>query len=112
MSSETITREDLKNILNEILPILAPDVELVTESHSASVSLPASDAANVDVDMTKSGYKLISIASVETSGTGSTLGWISSFRMSDETTVRVSLRNSTSTARSYNCYVTGLYIKV
>lgn len=136
MSSETITRNDLTNIINEIFPATTEDMTqaqiddfvaslntsgtsiasilstlLVTEVHSKAVSLPASDSANVDVNMTKTGYTLIGVVGVENTGTGSTLGFVSSFTLLDATTVRVALRNTTSTARSYTCYVRGLYLK-
>lgn len=84
--------------------------QMVVESHSKSVSLPASDSTTVTVDMTKSNYTFVGVLGVHTSGSGSTLGFVTSFYKSGTNAI-VILRNTTSTARSYTCYVYGLYVK-
>lgn len=100
---------DVKKLLTKILT--EKQNLMVVESHSESVSLPASDAATVDVNMTKSGYTFLGVVGFETTGTGATLGFVSTAYKYDATTARVVLRNSTSTARSYTLYVFGLYVK-
>ena len=105
-----MAREKLKKTIARVLDLVTNPV-IASNSGTVSVSLPASDAINVDVDMTKTGYVLVGIVGVTTSGSGSTLGYISSFRVLNDTTVRVSLRNTTATARSYNLSVRGLYIR-
>jgi len=84
---------------------------LVVDSNSTSVSLPASNAVNADVTMTKSGYTFIGIVGVWCSGSGATFGYISTFYKLDADTARVTLRNSSATARNYTCTVYGLYVK-
>ena len=84
---------------------------VVVERHSASVSLPASNSTNADVTMTKSGYKFIGVVGFQCDGTGATLGFVSSAFKYNDTTARVTLRNTTSTARSFTLYVYGLYLK-
>ena len=101
---------DIKKTLAETLNVVKNPV-IASNSSAVSVSLPASDSTNVDVSMEKPGYVLVGIIGVTTSGTGATLGQISSFRLLNNTTVRVTLRNTTATARSYSLSVRGLYIR-
>lgn len=84
---------------------------MAVERHSASVSLPASNSATINVTMTKSGYKFIGVVGFQCNGTGATLGFVSSAFKYNDTTATVILRNSTSTARSFTLYVYGLYVK-
>lgn len=84
---------------------------LAVETHHASVSLPASDYAAVDVTMTKTGYTFLGVVGFQAQGTGSTLGWVTACWKLDANTARANLRNSTSTARNYTMYITGLYVK-
>lgn len=100
---------DVKKLLTKILT--EKQNLMAVERHSASVSLPASNSATVDVTMTKSGYKFVGVAGFQCDGTGSTLGFVSSAFKYNDTTARVILRNSTSTARSFTLYVYGLYVK-
>jgi len=84
---------------------------LIVDSKSASVSLPASDSATVTVNMAKTGYKFLGVVGINNTGTGATLGYVVSFYKSADNTATVTIRNTTSTARSYTCYVYGLYCK-
>ena len=106
------------NVLNSLLQFIASELaalkankaELATHSATASVALPASDSVSVTVNMAYSGYTLVGIAGVRTSGSGSSLGFISNFYFGG-TNAYVTFRNTTATARNYTVEVTGLYTK-
>lgn len=102
---------DIKKLLTKILTELPKKAELVVESHSGSVSLPASDSTTVNVTMTKSGFTFLGVVGFRTSGSGSSLGFVYGAWKSATNTASVMLRNTTSTARSYTVYVYGLYQK-
>ena len=86
-------------------------LEIAVESHSASVSLPASDSKTVTVNMTKSGWTFRGVVGFRTSGTGSSLGFVYGAYKSADNEASVMFRNTTSTARNFTCYVYGLYSK-
>ena len=100
----------LQFIASEISALKSSKTELATHSATASVALPASDSVNVTVNMTWSGYTLVGIAGVRTSGSGSSLGFISNFYIG-RPYAYVTFRNTTATARNYTVEVTGLYTK-
>lgn len=100
----------LQFIASEISTLKSSKAELATHSTTASVALPASDSVNVTVNMTYSGYTLVGIAGVRTSGSGSSLGFLSNFYFGGSNAY-VTFRNTTSTARNYTVEVTGLYTK-
>ena len=100
----------LQFIASEISSLKTNKAELATHTATASVALPASDSVNVTVNMAWTGYTLIGIAGVKTSGTGSSLGYLTNFYFGG-TSAFVTFRNTTATARNYTVAVTGLYKK-
>lgn len=83
---------------------------VLTESHSASVTVPASNAGTLSVNMAKSGYTCVGIVGVQPTGSGSSMSYIYGFYMVGNTAY-VYFRNTTATARTFTTYVTGLYVK-
>lgn len=84
---------------------------IVTESKSASISLPASDAVTTTIDMTKSGYTFLGVAGFRVSGTGGTQVYTPAAYKSGTNSAILQLRNPTATARSLTGYIYGLYVK-
>ena len=105
-------QKDSKTTIEQIQADLLNKSNLVvTETKSGSVSIPASDVGTATIDMTKSGYTLVGVAGVKTSGSGSSLGYIYSFFINNSTDIVIYFRNSTTTARNYTVQATGLYVK-
>ena len=82
----------------------------VVESHTDSVTVTASGTGSLSVDMTKSGYTCIGIVGIKPSGSGSSMSYIYGYFMNGTNAV-VYFRNTTSTARTFDVEVTGLYLK-
>ena len=100
----------LKKVLWKLIATAHPKLELSTMTNSADISLPASNSTSVTIDLARTGYTLIGIVGVKTSGAGSSLGFLYSFAVSGPNAV-LYFRNSTSTARSFTVGATGLYMR-
>lgn len=116
MSSETITRNDLTNILNEVIPTAS--VNYVVETHIEPLTIATNNYVEATFTTTKSGYFPLGIV-------GYRIGWVSgetgkcniySVEMTDKSegsvTVAYAVYNVTSASVSMNLQVDILWAKV
>lgn len=116
MSSETITRNDLTNILNEVIPTVG--VNYVVETHIEPLTIATNAYVETTFTATKSGYFPLGIV-------GYRIGWVSgetgkcnvySLEMTDKSegsvTVTYAVHNVTSASVSMNLRVDILWAKV
>ena len=114
--SETITRNDLTNILNEVIPTAS--VNYVVETHIEPLTIATNDYVEATFTTTKSGYFPLGIV-------GYRIGWVSgdtgkcniySVQMTDKSdgsvTVAYAVYNVTSASVSMNFRVDILWAKV
>ena len=80
---------------------------IVLEQKELKASVSANSSKSFDFTFSKSGYTMMGVQKIQFSNTNG----LESFRMNDSTTLRVNVRNYTSSATTTTCVVTVLWVK-